>query len=163
MNPPNAQACLPQELIACPVFLLGKLGFKLKKQAMDELEAAGSSMYDYSVLALLAESACEAQTTIADMLSLDRSQLVGLLDGLEERKMIERRRDPNDRRRHTVTVTAEGKRQLEKLRAIMNRIAEDFLSPLDDESRAQLHELLLQLASHHDSRFALPAEPVAVP
>src|SRR5690242_9987112 len=100
----TSSPCLPKELLANPVFLLGRLGFELKKRAIEELEAVGSSLYDYSVLALLAEAPCEGQGSIAAMLSLDKSQLVGLLDGLEERKLIERRRDPSDRRRHNVLV-----------------------------------------------------------
>jgi DNA-binding MarR family transcriptional regulator len=162
MNPPNPQACLPKELITSPVFVLGRLGFELKRRAIEELEAAGSSMYDYSVLTLLADAPCEAQASIADMLRVDRSQLVGLLDGLEKRGLIERRRDQSDRRRHTVSLTPEGKHQLAGLRALVKQIEEEFLAPLDAESRMALHSLLLQLASHHDARFATPAEPVSV-
>src|SRR3954449_3260400 len=147
--------CLPRELVSNPVFLLGRLGFGLKKRAIDELEAIGSSMYDYSVLALLAEAPCEGQGSIAEMLRLDKSQLVGLLDGLEERKLIERSRDPNDRRRHNVVVTAEGKRELSKLRALVTRIGDDFLEALTDEERAELQKLLLKIAGHHDVRFVL--------
>jgi MarR family transcriptional regulator, lower aerobic nicotinate degradation pathway regulator len=153
--------CLPPELLSNPVFVLGRLGFGLKRQAAEELEDAGFSLYDYSVLALLAQGPCAAQATIAGMLELDRSQLVGLLDSLEQRGLVERRRDPDDRRRHTVFVTDEGKRQLAQIRAIINELADDFLAPLDEQERAVLHELLLRVASHHDARFASPAEPAA--
>jgi DNA-binding MarR family transcriptional regulator len=152
---------MPRELVASDVFLLGRLGWTIKKQAMQELEDAGFSGYDYSVLALLAERPSETQATIADTLRLDRSQLVGLLDGLEERKLVERRRDPNDRRRHTVTLTADGKRQLAGLRTLVQRIENEFLEPLDPASREKLHELLLLLACHHDARFAPPSETLA--
>jgi len=152
---------MPDELVASNVILLGRLGWSLKKQAIQELEKAGFSLYDYSVLALLAERPRETQATIADVLRLDRSQLVGLLDGLEERTLIERRRDPNDRRRHTVTLTSEGKRKLASLRALVKRIEDDFLAPLDADDREKLHELLVRVACHHDPRFAPAGDSLA--
>src|SRR5579862_2219544 len=161
MIPIPPQPCLPNELVASPVFLLGRLGFELKRRAADELEDAGFSVYDFSVLTFLAQGACDGQMAMADVLKFDRSQLVGLLDGLEERGLIERRRDPNDRRRHTVTLTAEGQRQLTRLRAVVKQIEEEFLEPLDGESREQLHALLVTLATHHDARFAPPAAAAA--
>jgi DNA-binding MarR family transcriptional regulator len=153
--------CMPPELVASMVFLLGRLGITVKKQAMEELEAAGFSAYDYGVLALAADGACKTQATIADALRLDRSQLVGMLDGLEERGLIERRRDPQDRRRHAVTLTSDGKRQLSRLRSIVKRIEDEFFAPLDPEKRAQLHQLLVEVARYHEPRFASPANVLA--
>src|SRR5437764_8788934 len=163
MIPPPAgpKLCLPLEPVSSPVFLLGRLGFEIKRRAIDELEAAGSSLYDYSVLAFLAEGASETQASIADTLRLDRSQLVGLLDSLEERGLIERRRDPNDRRRHTVSLTPDGKAQLGRLRAVVKQVEDHFLAPLDAESRQVLYQLLFRVACHHDTRFARPADVVA--
>jgi len=50
--------CLPLELRSCPVLLLGRLGYSLKRRAIEELEAAGSSLYDFSVVAVLVKRAC---------------------------------------------------------------------------------------------------------
>jgi len=149
--------CIPSELLESTAFLLGRMGIKLKKRVMEDLEAAGFSPWDFGVLALVADRACETQATIADGLGLDRSQLVGMLDGLEERGLIERKRDPRDRRRHTVTATGDGKRQLSRIRTIVKRVEDEFLAPLDAESREQLHALLVQVAQYHDPRFS-PAE-----
>ena len=150
------QPCLPEELISSTVFLLGKLGYTIKTEAMEQFERAGFNPYDYSVMAFLDESARETQATVADTLGVDRSQLVGLLDGLEERALIERRRDPNDRRRQMVSLTPEGRRELAKLRKTVQRIEDEFLAPLDADARAALHDLLLQVARHRDQRYVIP-------
>ena len=153
--------CLPLELVSSPVIVLGRMGFEVKRRAIEALEGAGSNLYDYSVLALLAEGASETQASIADTLKLDRSQLVGLLDSLEEGGLIERRRDPKDRRRHSVILTGDGKRQLGRLRTIVKQLEDDFLAPLDADERYQLYRLLFRVAAYHDARFLRPTESVA--
>src|SRR6266550_2596633 len=75
------------------------------------------------------------------------------IEVLEERGLGERRRDPTDRRRHTVSLTAEGKRQLVRLRAIVKRIEDGFLDPLDKETRTALHDALIRVACGYDCRF----------
>lgn len=148
---------LPKELLANTAFLLARVGFAIKARAIEEFEAAGFSLYQYSVLATLREGTRTSQATIADALGVDRSQLVGILDELERRGLVERRRDPTDRRRHTVTVTKDGTRELVRLRAIAKRVEEKFLAPLEADERTALHGALRRVACAFDTRYGPPS------
>jgi DNA-binding MarR family transcriptional regulator len=148
---------LPQELVARSGFLLVRLGLGFKTRALEQLAQAGFSQYHYGVLALLDEQPQETQAQIADTLGVDRSQLVRVLDGLEDRGLVARHRDETDRRRHTVSVTAAGRRQLHRIRATIDQLEDDLLAPLDTADRRRLHALLLQLANAHDPSCPGPA------
>jgi DNA-binding MarR family transcriptional regulator len=140
---------LPDELLASTTFLLKRLGFAAKERAMEAYERTGLGPYHHAVLLVLDEGERETQGSIADALGYDRGQLVGLLDELEEQGFIERRRDPTDRRRHTVRMTPEGERELAKLRMLAQTLEDEFLGTLDAGERAQLHAILRHLAERH--------------
>jgi DNA-binding MarR family transcriptional regulator len=155
---PPATARLPRELVESNAFLLKRLGFAAKEQAMEAYDGTGLSPYHHAILVLLDEGSRETQGAIADALGYDRGQLVGMLDELEDRGLVERRRDPSDRRRHLVRMTEEGTRALARLRELSARLEDDLFAPLSAEEREQLHALLLRLAAKH-----LPACPQAAP
>jgi MarR family transcriptional regulator, lower aerobic nicotinate degradation pathway regulator len=150
---------LPGELVASSTFLLKRLGFAAKERGMAAYESTGMHPYHYAILLVLDEGSRETQGSIADALGYDRGQLVGLLDELEEQGLVERQRDPQDRRRHLVSLTTDGKRALGKLRELSRRLEDDFLAPLSDQERASLHDLLLRLAEKHESRCAFGLPP----
>jgi DNA-binding MarR family transcriptional regulator len=155
MGPELPTNCLPAELVARPGFLLGRLGTTMKAEAMEAFEREGFNAYHYSILALLDEGARTTQAGIADALGMDASMLVSLLDGLEERGLVERKRDPKDRRRQMVTMTAAGRRQLAAFRKLVLRVEDEFLAALSAEERQELHELLLRVAEHRDARYVV--------
>jgi DNA-binding MarR family transcriptional regulator len=150
---PPVESPLPEELLASAGFLLARVGGGMKMRVLGELEEAGCPGFQYGVLALLREGASQTQARIADVIGVDRSQLVGELDELEANGLIERRRDPHDRRRHMVAITPKGKKELVRLRGVVRRIEDEYLAPLDPESRKQLHELLLRVAKGNDARY----------
>ena len=145
---------LPAELVASTLFLLKRLGFLARSRALDEYERTGLGPYHHAILTVLDEGAPETQGAIASSLGYDKGTLVGLLDELEEQGLVERKRDPDDRRRQVVRLTADGKRMLAKLRALAKRVEDEFLAPLDAEQREALHALLLVLAERHEPRCA---------
>jgi DNA-binding MarR family transcriptional regulator len=141
---------IAQEMAQNTGFLLARLGAGVKTRAIATAEEAGFELYDYSVLAILAEGDRETQSTIAASMSLDPSRLVALLDSLEERALIVRQRDPQDRRRHVVSITSDGKRQLAKLRGLLGQVTDEYLAPLSPEERQQFHGFLVRLACKND-------------
>jgi DNA-binding MarR family transcriptional regulator len=148
---------LPAELRASSLVLLKRLGLHAKQHSFEEYEKAGLSPYHHAILAVLDEGLPETQAAIADSLGYDRGTLVGLLDELEEKGLVERKRDPDDRRRHLVRLTSDGKHALTRLRTLAARLEDEFLAPLDAEQREQLHALLLVLAGRHEPRCAPPS------
>jgi DNA-binding MarR family transcriptional regulator len=143
----------PRELLDSPIYLLKHVAWAMKDQ-LAAFESGGLNAMHFVVLALLDEGARETQATIADAIGVDRSYLVGVLDELEERGLVERRRDPADRRRHLVKLTAAGSEALKELRSMYKRFEKQFLAPLDAAERETLHSLLGRVAALHDERFA---------
>jgi DNA-binding MarR family transcriptional regulator len=139
----------PEELVSSALFLLKRLGMSAKDRSLDAYEQAGLHPYHHAILAVLDEGSRETQGAIADALGYDKGQLVGLLDELEDAGLIERRRDPADRRRHVVQMTPAGRKTLERLRRLSARLEDEFLSSLGEKERQQLHGLLLRLAEQH--------------
>ena len=147
---------LPAELASSTTFLLKRLGFAAKEQALEAYDEAGLHPYHHAVLAVLDEGSRQTQGEIADALNYDRGQLV------EERGLVERQRDPTDRRRQSVRMTPQGKKALAKLRTLAVRLEDNFLANLDESQRATLHALLRELARHHLPHCAFQQENAAV-
>jgi DNA-binding MarR family transcriptional regulator len=143
---------LPQEFAASASYALKRLGMLLKARIAETLEPTGLSSYHHAVLALLEEEPSETQAQIADALGYDRSHLVGVLDELEKRGLIARERDPDDRRRHVVSLTPDGKEALGRLRTLTRRTEDEFFAMLDVDERAALQALLGRVLAGHDPR-----------
>jgi MarR family transcriptional regulator, lower aerobic nicotinate degradation pathway regulator len=156
LSPTAFPTSAPRELADNTSFLLKKLGFAVKERSYEAYRVTGLTPQHHAVMLLLEEGTCGAQGVIADRLGYDRSQLVGLLDDLEERGYVVRKRDSDDRRRHLVNLTPEGNGALEELRAIAKAVETEFLAPLDAEDRAALHGLLLRLVAYHHAGFLSP-------
>lgn len=94
------------------------------------------------VLTLVRDRGPMAQQDIRDVFGLDSSNLVGLLNELEERGLTVRRRDPNDRRRHIVELTPDGSVVLDATYARLAAVEDDLLHALGAEERQVLLQLL---------------------
>src|SRR5580698_1834620 len=94
------------------------------------------------VLTLLDAHGPVTQQVLGAALRLDPSNVVGLLNELEERGLITRRRDPADRRRHIVEVSATGADELTQTYVQLGLVEDELFKTLTCEQRSTLHELL---------------------
>jgi DNA-binding MarR family transcriptional regulator len=95
-------------------------------------------------LKLLCEQGPASQQGLADTLSLDPSNVVGLLNELEERELITRRRDRSDRRRHIVELSPLGEDELALAYTRLSSVEDNLLSALSAEERDTLYNLLVR-------------------
>ena len=108
--------------------------------------AAGFRPPCMGVLAIVAALQPVSQREISDKLGLDASDLVGVLDVLEQAGLVERRRDPEDRRRHAVVLTPMGERAAHHFEVLRSQAEARALAGLDPDERRQLTELLARAA-----------------
>jgi MarR family transcriptional regulator, lower aerobic nicotinate degradation pathway regulator len=95
-------------------------------------------------LTVLRDLGGSTQQALATRLSIDRTNLVGLLNELETEGLIERRRSPEDRRRHIVEITPAGRESLARAEFALAAVEDEVLAALDTEQREALYQLLVQ-------------------
>lgn len=138
-TPRDAQAC-------------GLLFFRLSRVSGeglgDALAELGMRPAEYAVLHQLAEAGPLSQQALARALRIHPSNLVGLIDELEGAELLVRRRDPDDRRRYLLELTAKGGRRLGQAERATLDAERELLSPLSRAERERLRELLSRLAGH---------------
>ena len=95
-------------------------------------------------LGILNEHGPLSQQGLGGVLSLDPSNVVGLLNELEQRGLVTRRRDATDRRRHIVELSTTGEEALAGAHVRLGKVEDELLETLTVDERATLHALLVR-------------------
>ncbi|MBE2317749.1 winged helix-turn-helix transcriptional regulator [Solirubrobacter sp. CPCC 204708] len=127
--------------------LLEHVNRQLRQHSVPALETLGVRPRHVLALTVLRDTGGSSQADLAGLLQMDRTNLVGLLNELETEGWVERRRSPEDRRRHLVELTAAGGELLSRIDFALAAIEDHVLSALDAAQREQLYELLRQAAN----------------
>src|SRR6476619_1691882 len=110
------------------------------------LVANGLSMWGYSVLVALDRSAIRTQAALADAIGADKTRIIAILDELQDKGLIERMPDPEDRRERLLAITKDGRRGKEATQAAIQRGEERWLGTLSASDRATFLRVLQELS-----------------
>lgn len=110
------------------------------------LEALDLSPGLFALLVIIDANPGLRQSRLAEAAKLDRSTLVPALDKLEDRGLVERRADLEDRRSNGLFLTPDGRRLLGRAERAVRDHETAIAAALDAEERARLIHLLDRLA-----------------
>jgi DNA-binding MarR family transcriptional regulator len=96
----------------------------------------------FAVLNYLGANDGATQRAIGTAMGIDPSTMVSLVDDLQREGLASRRPHPNDRRAYAVTITAEGRRALERARAMAYQAEDEVLGGLSAGERRELVKLM---------------------
>jgi DNA-binding MarR family transcriptional regulator len=116
-------------------YLLKHVLARLTEAQTKALAPHGLNGRDLAVLSAVASGEPLSQLEVASRLRVDRTSIGDLLDGLEDRGFVERRRSPEDRRRNVVVLTELGESTYATAERIRLEVEREFLAPLRDRER----------------------------
>jgi len=140
--------------------LLVQLGMEAARQFAEQLAPLGVEPRHAGVLLRLAANEGKAQQVIGELIGLNPTQMVFLVDELESRGFVERRRNPADRRSYALYLTPPGRDMLSKVLEAGQIHQARFAASLSASEQEQLTELLRRIA--RDQRItgqSLPGIP----
>ena len=140
MSPPRTE---PKRRIA---FVLSQLGFHVANRFAERLAPLGLAPPHVGILELVRRHPGQSQQALAAELGIPPSRLVGMLDDLERRGLVQRERLPHDRRVSAVHMTEAGGRLVDDLHVILDEHERDVTAALTPEERDTLLALLRRIA-----------------
>jgi DNA-binding MarR family transcriptional regulator len=147
------------ELPPLPASLHRRLGAVLtwaaenaQEVANRALEPLGLTVKHFGVMTFLryetepkGERGSLSQQAIGELLRIDRTTMVALIDDLEQKGYVKRERNPDDRRAYVITLTAAGRRAQVRAEDAVDANALQFFGRLSEAELAELHRLLARL------------------
>jgi DNA-binding MarR family transcriptional regulator len=131
-------------------YLLKHANFRLTEAVAEALTPFGIDGRELAVLTVLAAEYPLSQLEAAGRLGVDRTSMVALLDVLEDKGLVARRKSPNDRRKNIVKLTSAGEDCMRQAEQARDEVEQRLLAPLDDADVRALIRGLQVLAAGPD-------------
>lgn len=126
-------------------FLLSQVGIHASRQFAERIAEVDLNPPLFRVLNLVDAAEGQSQQAIGQAIEVPASRMVALVDELEQRGLVERRPDPEDRRVRALYLTAKGRKSLNRGRKIAKKHEEDLTRGLGAADRKRLLDLLQKM------------------
>jgi DNA-binding MarR family transcriptional regulator len=137
----------PPELANRTGFLLARAHHRFHERADEVLKPYDVLVREFGTLSRLVNGVT-SQRELADQLQVSEPVVVELVDTMEAKALVERRRDPGDRRLNALHVTRGGRDVLERATAVLLAANEDLTGPIGEEGDRELRSLLRKLLGY---------------
>src|SRR5919198_208011 len=107
-----------------------------------ETMPGGRHPRDWGVMAVLEEQGPLSQQRLGELLGVNRTLMVGVIDGLEADGLVERGRNPEDRRSYALALTDAGRAAVARTAPEIVQTEGQFLGALSGPERERLARLL---------------------
>jgi DNA-binding MarR family transcriptional regulator len=138
-------------------YLLVQLGFHVARRFGERLAPLGLEPRQFGMLTRLAANEGRSQQAIGELIGLNPTRMVFLVDELEKQGLVERRRNPDDRRSHALYLTDQGRARLSEAVRVSAGHDREIGASLTGAQRKELAALLRQVADEQGiSEDSLP-------
>jgi len=141
-----SKSCSPPAGHLSPSFLLAQVGAHAASQFAERLWKLKLAPRHAGILRILSARPAITQQALATTLGMVPSRLVVLVDEMEQRGLIERRENPDDRRRYALHITEKGLSTLEVIGRIAREHSQALLAAISGDEQRQLATLLQRIA-----------------
>ena len=128
--------------------LIAQLARGMRRRIEQAVAPVGLRPRELLALQHLQERGPLAQQTLAELVGVDATNLVAVLNSLEDAGLIDRRRDRADRRRAIIALSPPGELLLADLDRSLLRVDDQILAPLTGAEQQTLHALLTKAVKH---------------
>jgi DNA-binding MarR family transcriptional regulator len=128
-------------------YLLSQVGAHSSRRWHERLAPIGLDSRSVLVLRHVGAEQGRTQASLSASLAVPPSRIVGIIDELEQRGLVERRANPSDRRAHALWLTSRGREVLDDVMAVSGAHELDICAGLSEADRRQLIQLLSVIVS----------------
>lgn len=154
---------LPEVLATRVGFLLNRAAMRIRQMTEEALAPLNIYPKHYGLMAVIKADGPTTQQAIGEVLKVDRTTMVLLVDEAESKDIVTRNPHPTDRRCHLLSLSDNGHKVYEKAHRLVKKVEDEFFSVLKEREKDQLVALLGKLFQNSDSEqkhMKKPAETV---